>query len=135
MSKICACELCNNKCMVCWYSDQCGYYNDTADASIPMVEVDEKEVSMALCKGRHEIPEAIDGAIFDSEVNPLKVAELEAEAKHKLEKLGCKVLNLYVTGLTVALVAVLNACRELGITVWLYHYDRETGSYYSQAVK
>lgn len=135
MSKICACELCNNNCMGCWYSDQCGYYNDTKDGAIPMMEVPKKAVSMALCKGRHEIPEAIDGAIFDSEVNPLKVAELEAEAKHKLGKLGCKVLNLYVTGLTVALVAVLNACRELGITVCLYHYDRETGSYYSQEVK
>ena len=103
--------------------------------SIPMVEVPKKEVSMALCKGRHEIPEAVDGAIFDCEVNPLKVAELEAEAKYKLSKLSCKVLNLYVTGLTVALVAVLNSCRELGIMVWLYHYDRESGTYYSQEVK
>ena len=90
---------------------------------------------MALCKGRHEIPEAVDGAIFDSEVNPLKVAELEAEANYKLHTIGCKKLCLYVTGLTVALVAVLNACRELGITVWLYHYDRESGTYYVQEVK
>lgn len=43
-------------------------------------------------------------------------------------------LRLYVTGLSVALVAVLNACRGLGITVELLHYDRESGSYYSQEV-
>ena len=90
---------------------------------------------MVLCKDRHEISEAVDGAIFDSEVNPLKVSELEAEANYKLYTIGCKNLCLYVTGLTVALVAVLNACRELGIKVWLYHYNRETGTYYSQEVK
>ena len=43
-------------------------------------------------------------------------------------------LRLYVTGLSVALVAALNACRGLGITVELLHYDRESGSYYSQEV-
>lgn len=43
-------------------------------------------------------------------------------------------LRLYVTGLSVALVAALNACRELGIAVELLHYDRETGTYYGQEV-
>ena len=135
MSKVYACELSNYNCMGCWYSDQCGYYNDSESGAIPMVEVPKKAVSMALCKGRHEIPEAVDGAIFNSEVNPLDVYGLETEAKRKLEKLDCKVLNLYVTGLTVALVAVINASRDLDIMVQLYHYDRETGSYYSQEVK
>lgn len=44
-------------------------------------------------------------------------------------------LNLYVTGLTVALIAVLNATRELNIKVTLWHFDRENGKYYSQEVK
>ena len=43
MTKVYACELCQHNCMGCWYSDQCGYYNDTENASIPMVEVVEKE--------------------------------------------------------------------------------------------
>lgn len=48
--------------------------------------------------------------------------------------MGCFYTDLYVTGLTVALVAVLNACHKLGIVVTLYHYDREEGNYYPQQV-
>lgn len=89
--------------------------------------------SMALCQGRHEIPEATDGSIFGNELNPLAVEELEAEALRKLE--GVRSLNLYVTGLTVALVAALNACRILSIEVTLYHFDRTSGTYYPQKVR
>lgn len=90
-------------------------------------------VSMALCQGRHEIPEATDGSIFDNELDPLAVEDLETEALRKLE--GLKFLNLYVTGLTVALVAVLNACRTLDIDVTLYHFDRISGTYYPQKMR
>ena len=55
--------------------------------------------------------------------------------KEKLESLNITKLNLYVTGLTVALIAVLNATRELGIKVTLWHFDRESGKYYCQEVK
>lgn len=89
---------------------------------------------MELCKGRHSTP-ATDGAIFETEVNPLDVTALESEAKEKLANLNITKLNLYVTGLTVALIAVLNATRELNIKVTLWHFDRETGKYYSQEVK
>lgn len=43
-------------------------------------------------------------------------------------------LNLYVTGLTVALIEVLNVCKDWGISVTLYHYDRESGNYFPQKV-
>lgn len=89
--------------------------------------------NIMLCEGRHSIPEAIDGAIFGNKLNPLAVSELEAEAENKLQ--GVKVLNLYVTGLTVALVAALNACRKLDINVTLYHFDRASGRYYTQEVR
>ena len=89
---------------------------------------------MALCEGRHAIPQAVDGAIFDTVINPLDVEGLQTEAHNKLKALDIKSLDLYVTGLTVALVAVLNACRQLGIVVTLYHYDREEGNYYPQKV-
>lgn len=90
------------------------------------------EKSMALCEGRHSIPQATDGAIFPSVVNPLNVMDLFMTARDVLR--GVDVLNLYVTGLTPALVAVLNACHYLNITVTLYHYDRDTGNYYPQRV-
>lgn len=43
-------------------------------------------------------------------------------------------LVLYVTGLTVALVAVINACMRVGISITLMHFNRETGDYYPQDV-
>lgn len=87
---------------------------------------------MSLCEGRHEIPQAVDGSIFDNEVNPLATSALERIAGEKLQKVT--ELDLYVTGLTVALVAVLNVCHSTGIKVTLYHFDRNSGEYYPQAV-
>lgn len=46
---------------------------------------------------------------------------------------GIKV-NLYVTGLTVALIAALNVCKQEGLNVTLWHYNRETDNYYPQTV-
>lgn len=43
-------------------------------------------------------------------------------------------INIYVTGLTVALIAAINAAKEIGVTVTLYHFDRETGNHFEQSV-
>lgn len=91
-----------------------------------------KTKKMQLCMGRHEVSEAVDGAIFPNEVNPLDVQGLELHAMHVLN--GVQDLSLYVTGLTVALIATLNACKTMGVKVCLYHFDRDTNSYYKQEV-
>lgn len=130
--KIQTCNTCGGNCMGCFYSDMCNNYNDIAPYNEAMIEVD--SASMELCKGRHETP-ATDGAIFETEVNPLDIIALESHAKERLANLNITSLNLYVTGLTVALIAVLNATRELNIKVTLWHFDRENGKYYSQEVK
>lgn len=87
---------------------------------------------MELCRGRHEIPEAVDGAIFGQQLNPLDVDGMERTAAAAVA--GLDALTLYVTGLSVALVAVINACRAQGVELTLMHYDRESGSYYPQHV-
>lgn len=130
--KIQACNTCGGNCMGCFYSDECNNWNDITPYNEAEIEVD--TASMELCKSRHSTS-ATDGAIFETEVNPLNVSALESEAKEKLESLNITKLNLYVTGLTVALIAVLNATRELGIKVTLWHFDRESGKYYCQEVK
>lgn len=96
---------------------------------------DMRAASMALCAGRHSIPDAVDGAIFDSITDPTDVSGLEAEAISRLSGSHIDLLNLYVTGLTVALIATINACKRLGIVVVLYHYDRDTGRYCRQYVQ
>ena len=124
---------------------------------------------MALCEGRHDIPQAVDGAIFPAvieDVTDVRGLEVAAEAAiaraalahyragesqylptakyaNAVEKGGgfpCVdvapgfSLVLYVTGLTVATVAVVNVCIRVGISLTLMHYDQSTGDYYPQGV-
>lgn len=88
--------------------------------------------NMCLCEARHNIPEATEGAIYPNSINPLDVCGLEEYALNKLQ--GVKALNLYVTGLSVALVAVINVCHREGIMLTLWHYNRDNGEYYPQTV-
>ncbi len=90
---------------------------------------------VALCESRHDIPEAEDGAIFGNTLNPKDVYGIEREAKKVISESGVESLYVYVTGLSVALVAVINVCRELGVELTLMHYDRDTNRYYEQEVR
>ncbi len=92
------------------------------------------EKCMALCHARHQMPSCVEGSIFGQEVNPLDVQGLEEKALEVLKPLSNGKLNLYVTGLTVALIATLNAAKILNIKVVLYHFNRENNAYYSQEV-
>lgn len=127
-----ACKQCQGNCMGCFYTDLCDKWLDVAPYE-PYYEVSD-HASMALCEGRHAIPQAEDGSIFGNTIDPLDPQALQTEAESKLRELDIKSLDLYVTGLTVALISVLNACRQLEIEVILYHYDRESGNYYPQQV-
>lgn len=126
------CTECRGNCMGCFYTDLCDKWLDKSPYE-PYFEVSD-HASMALCEGRHAIPQAEDGSIFGNTIDPLDPQALQAEAESKLRELDIKSLDLYVTGLTVALISVLNACHKLGIVVTLYHYDREEGNYYPQQV-
>lgn len=125
-----------------------------------------KKLSLALCEGRHEIPEAVDGSIFRNAISDVTDTEkMEKDAYMGIWNAaymhyktgesgflaidpdwdGCDeeplvlatglAVDLYVTGLTVALIAVLNVCRSNAINVTLWHFDRESGRYYTQKVK
>lgn len=118
-------------CQHCFYADSCPYWQDE-DNSAPH-QVPLTEVHAALCAGRHEIPAAVDGSIFDEIVDPTDIAGLERTATEQLQ--GIKNLHLYVTGLTQALIATLNAAKITGTQVVAYHYDRDTGEYLPQIVR
>lgn len=90
---------------------------------------------VALCESRHEIPQAVDGAIFGQSVDPTEPLKLEVEARRVIKDSGVEFLTVYVTGLSVALVAVINACHTLGVCLTLMHYDRDKGNYYPQPVR
>lgn len=87
----------------------------------------------ALCEGRHQMPEEVEGSIFSNTLDPLDIEGMEKIANKKLA--GVQELTLYVTGLSVALVAVINICHRKKIELLLMHFDRSTGNYYPQEVK
>jgi hypothetical protein len=90
-------------------------------------------MNLGLIKGRHNIPQ-VDQYVFNANLNPTDVNGTENLAYNFLSKLKVNHINLYVTGLTMALVAVLNSCKDLDIKVTLFHFDKETGSYFPQVV-
>lgn len=111
-----------------------------------------KELNIAVCKGRHDIPQATDGAIYKNEISKrmlLDVQMLEGTALHKLWEVcykkgytdsktdeivaGVK-LNLYVTGLTVAVISAIKAAKFEGMKVTLWHYNRDNNNYYPQEI-
>lgn len=92
-----------------------------------------KTLKLGLCAGRHTI-DGIQGYIFEEIRDVTAVGTLFNEAYAKLKELENGKLELYVTGLTVALIEVLNACRFLNIKMELYHFNRETNNYFRQDV-
>lgn len=113
-----------------------------------------KIVSIGLCRGRHEIP-AVEDYIFQQELDPLDIkgmfstidgffkTHLEWGQHLRASQWGYEdnmvytsndEVNLYVTGLTVAVAEVIRYCYHNGIALTLYHYDRASGEYYPQTM-
>lgn len=66
---ITACELCGGNCYGCFYAEECNQWCDVAPYNA-LTMVTEDHISVALCAARHEIPGAVDGAIFDKMMTP-----------------------------------------------------------------
>lgn len=90
-----------------------------------------------LINNRHETEDGTS-YVFDSIEDVTDVASIQAQADAWVHDYMFMTkdyhLNLYVPGLSVALVAVINACLKNKYSITLYHYNQETGEYFSQAV-
>lgn len=90
------------------------------------------EIYVALCESRHDIPMAINGSIFPETVeDPM---DFEGMYRHVDAVLGVvanriTTLNLYVTGLTPALLETVNWCHDNNIKCVTWHFNRATGEY------
>nr|DAS41447.1 MAG TPA: hypothetical protein [Bacteriophage sp.] len=85
-----------------------------------------------LVSGRHEMP--VEEYIFTEIEDMFKFFNLEVQALSSIKKTS-DLLVLYVTGLTVATVSVINVAKKLGYKdVVLKHYNRDNGLYESQWV-
>lgn len=89
---------------------------------------------VGLCEGRHPLPvnEYVFGSVIE---DPTDVNGLEEVAEEFFRNLipDC-LLELYVTGLSVALIAAINvASKYINIkNIVLMHYDSKTNTYYPQ---
>lgn len=96
-------------------------------------------MNIGLIKGRHEIPEVNGLYIFNDPIDPTDVIGINDVAIARIKQLFSnpneeRSMNLYVTGLTVALVAVINICRIDHIRLILWHYNLESNRYFPQYV-
>lgn len=106
--------------------------------------------NIAVCEGRHDIPEATNGSIFPSTIpedaltNPDRLehrvivwflTHLLNTPELKQAKSDSIQINLYVTGLTVATLAIVSVCHMYGFKLTCWHYNKETGSYYPQIMR
>ena len=116
-------------------------------------------LKMELCEDRHKTL-AEDGSVFSHHVTDITdIEKLELSAQNRIwevcyekykagkdgyiyikEKESSKELlidprlhiDLYVTGLSVALISVINVCLRENIGLTLWHYDIDTKEYYPQ---
>lgn len=85
-----------------------------------------------LISGRHAMP--VEEYVFDEIEDMFRFFDLEVKALSSIEKTS-DLLVLYVIGLTVATISVINVAKKLGYKdVVLKHYNRDNGLYESQWV-
>ncbi|MCS4487172.1 hypothetical protein [Staphylococcus americanisciuri] len=88
-----------------------------------------KELSLGLVAGRHEIDD-VDEYIFDGVKDVFDFADMQRQIHDKL--CDAEAVTLYVTGLSVCLVEVMNYCIFNNVNLTLMHYDRESDTYVAQ---
>ena len=96
-----------------------------------------KTINLGLVKGRHEIAEVTDYIFKGTIENPSDFGSMWRAADNYIGDMdmSIKEINLYVTGLTAALIEVLNVSKEYGIKVNLFHFNPVDQKYYKQDVK
>lgn len=85
--------------------------------------------NVALFQNRHRVPSYVKDWFFDERkngYNPLDIKQLQDLAKEKCLKWkaeGIQRVHIYLSGLTSATVAALNAVWDTGMSAKLYHYS------------
>ena len=133
--KACFCHSC---CNSCFYADACEAYMHDNIIDYPVAQC-HGTVAVELCKSRHDFPQT-RGAIFPQTIkDPTDTAGMYNIANRALGVFGLDLrkgdtLQVYVTGITPALVEVINWCRDNNVKLVLLNYNKETGGYFEQPV-
>lgn len=130
-----SCYRCNGACDACFQADLCPRYLGTGNS--PAQETVDC-ARLALCESRHPMPAEVEGAIFPQTItDPTDFGAMRLHVARTLRPIrstGIKFLVVYVTGLTPALVEVINWCRCNGMNLILMHFDLTSGKYVPQSV-
>ncbi len=107
-----------------------------------VMSIKNMSIKLGLFAGRHEMP--VNGYIFSSDMNIEFTEEgfevLNSVAYYVLEIYqnsfrGCNIhVDLYVTGLSAALAAVIKACNDLELSLTLWHYNKDNNTYVPQEI-
>ena len=91
---------------------------------------------LGLVNGRHSMP--VEEYVFGGEIkDPPNFTEMASIIDDRFQELEIQEgdeVHVYVTGLTAATVEVINACKKHNVTLYLYHFDRDTNDYKKQTV-
>lgn len=91
-----------------------------------------KKKIMCLFEGRHTMPPYVEGAILHNIHDITDLKEMSDQVHESLQ--DCNELVLFVTGLTPALVSVVNYCTYNHIPLTLMHYNKVDNNYFKQVV-
>lgn len=95
-----------------------------------------KVLKLGAVAGRHEI-QGIDGYVLNAVENVTDLKGIEQAVNASLDKqlVGYDKLDLYVTGLTSVVLAVVKYCYAHDIELSCYHFDRESNDYFEQVIR
>ena len=94
-----------------------------------------KSINVGLVKGSHEMGDLVSDYIFKGSIDdPTDFGKMWLVADEFIGDLpmDVKEINLYVTGLTAALVEVIKVSRSYDIKLNLFHFDTKTSTYVKQ---
>lgn len=94
-------------------------------------------MKVGLIKGRHTLPAEVKDYIFEHDIPQDHIVDAEYMsdiAEGFLRRFKPHTLEIYITGFTPALCAVLKVCKAYNISVSCWHYDREGKTFWRQEV-
>ena len=97
-------------------------------------------MKFALCSSRHPMPVEMPSIFPETVTDPTDIDALMGIVDAKLSELNAgkafalEPIDLYVTGLTVCVGAVVRYCYLHMVPCTLHHFDRTTGDYYPQVI-
>ena len=108
-----------------------------------------KKIYVGMCKTRsHEaMEEYVDDFLFDRVENVKDLRYQENKILFKLYQNMARYCgtsdfmpnefqcNIYVNGITVALISAINVCNDLGMGIVLWHWDKTSNKYYPQEIR